>query len=77
MSLCRSCGAKIKWIETKNGKKMPVDPDYIDYEDAEVGDLLILDSGESIKVGPDSLLSYQGRVSHFSTCPQGDVWRKK
>lgn len=26
MSYCRSCGAPIKWIRTKNGKPHPVDP---------------------------------------------------
>lgn len=25
MSVCRSCGAAIVWLETKSGKKMPVD----------------------------------------------------
>lgn len=43
-SVCRSCGATIFWIITKNGKKMPVNEDG---------------------------------VSHFVTCPQAEVWRKR
>jgi hypothetical protein len=25
MTTCRSCGAKVEWVETANGKKMPMD----------------------------------------------------
>lgn len=29
MSECRGCGEEIEWIETVNGKKMPVNPGKI------------------------------------------------
>ena len=32
-SLCRNCGQPIKWIKTKNGKNMPLDPIGIDEGD--------------------------------------------
>ena len=32
-SLCRFCGQHIKWIKTKNGKNMPLDPIGIDEGD--------------------------------------------
>lgn len=47
MALFRSCGAKIEWVVTANGKKMPVDPDVVNYEDAEEGDVIISDGGNT------------------------------
>jgi len=32
-SLCKFCGQSIKWIKTKNGKNMPLDPIGIDEGD--------------------------------------------
>lgn len=78
MPQCRSCGAKIQWIQLESGKNMPVDEGYFDINEAERGDKLITDEGEVISFNPD--LNYedkQVRVSHFSTCPQADDWRKK
>lgn len=79
MSLCKSCGAQIDWVKVKNtGRMMPVDLDTVNYEDAENGDLLITDNGEIVRVNElQEMPNTYGRVSHFSTCPQADVWRKK
>ena len=30
-SKCRSCGATIFWVETKNGKKMPINADGVSH----------------------------------------------
>lgn len=82
MSTCRSCGAKIHWIELESGKKMPCDPELITTDEAEPGDVLVTVTGKTIKIPKtDELFSLQhteeGYVSHFSTCPQADEWRKK
>lgn len=78
ISECRSCGAAIVWTVTHNGKPMPVDA-----EPAEDGNIVLRPEGERI------VAEYPGRkhpslfevprthyVSHFSTCPDRDEWRK-
>lgn len=76
MSTCKSCGAKIIWIETVSGKKMPCDPGLIDAVDLEEGDLLVLEDGETLKVRPGHTVG-EGYISHFSTCPDADEWRQQ
>jgi succinylglutamate desuccinylase len=77
MTLCKSCNAKIDFIKTTAGKWMPVDPDYVDYEDAENGDVLITDGGVVYTVDHQkNYTSVSGRVSHFATCPNADKHRK-
>lgn len=73
MSVCRSCGAEIRWAKTTGGKPIPVDP-----EPAENGNLALETvRGElmafpaSLFVEPDEL-----HVSHFATCPNADEHRK-
>jgi len=79
MSNCRSCGATIKWIKLESGKSMPVDPDIT--ESLEVGDIFVTENGATVKVTLDNLRELEegpmGYISHFSTCPQADDWRKK
>lgn len=77
MSVCRNCGAKIDWVETEAGKKMPVDPDRVNLDDCEIGDILVTDLGETIKKTKETKIDAEGYVSHFSTCPKEDYWRKK
>lgn len=55
---CKGCGFPIVWITTKDGKKMPCDPEKL---------TVITDNGDAVT----------GRVSHFSTCPAADIFRKK
>lgn len=63
-SECRSCKATVFWIETDYGKRMPVDCDV----------------AGGYEPGPRSPrgdhLDGHG-VSHFSTCPDADTWRKR
>lgn len=76
MPQCRSCGAKIDWITTIAGKKMPVDPDYLKYEEAKQGDVIVTDGGIVYKVDHNkNLPSVKGRISHFATCRDADNWR--
>ena len=82
-SMCRSCGAIVKWITTVKGKKMPVDPELVSADDCEKGDLLVTEDGETHYI-TDRVLAHgegcealQGYVSHFATCSAAEDWRKK
>lgn len=63
MSTCRSCGAEIKWIETKAGKMMPVDPTPLEEGEGVLGK--VVDDGSGTLY-----------ISHFATCLEADSWRK-
>jgi len=56
---CRSCGAPIYWVATKNGKRMPVEVTVRHDFRCEV---------------PTHDRWGQG-VSHFASCPQSRSWR--
>jgi hypothetical protein len=74
MANCRSCGAIIKFIKTKKGKWMPVDPELLTAEDVELGDVIVTDSGEVTKVTEKTGIAL-GYISHFATCPNADEHR--
>ena len=60
---CRSCNAEIYWIDLK-GKAHPID----------------IKPASRILLREDRLDTGEIKdtyVSHFSTCPQADKWRKK
>ena len=77
MSVCRSCGQQIEWIKTTKGKNMPVDSEYVDYEEADNGTILVTDGGNVITVNEhQNMPNVKGRISHFATCPQANEWRK-
>jgi len=83
---CKSCGAPITWIKTKNGRVMPCDVPAVDYQDNYNGkDLIITEDGQVIrgtiiKNNPQSKLqlvvSGKGYISHFATCPNAAKHRK-
>lgn len=61
---CRSCGATVLWVETESGKKMPLD--------AEPERRFVIEAGHD----PMRARLRNTYVSHFSTCPQAERWRK-
>ena len=80
MPICKSCGAKIKWIDTSAGKKMPVNAEQVKYwqRDGAKGKAVTL-NGEVIScdfTGDISKPTGVGYISHFSTCPNADAHRK-
>ncbi len=78
MANCRSCDAVIDWIKTPGGKNMPVEGDYIKFDDLSVGEVIISDSGNVYKKQADQRMpSVKGRISHFATCPNANDWRNK
>ena len=86
MSACRSCGAPIEWVRTTNGETMPLDPDPRDDGNlARTGSRSTTRTGSEVDVvryvdpadlplpGLDPPDRY---VSHFTTCPDADQWRR-
>lgn len=60
MPECSACKAKIKWVETVNGKKMPLDAKPFQAVQVREG------IGEVIEV----------YTPHWATCPGADQFRK-
>ncbi len=80
MSVCRSCGAQIKFIQSaKSGKWLPCDIEQVDLYDLDQGDCIVNVCGEIIKadgkleLGKESL----GYVPHWATCPNAEQFRKR
>lgn len=70
---CKSCGAQVVWAVTSTGKRMPVD-----VEPAAMGNVLL----EARTVGAPLAVVWAGpvaggRLSHFSTCPDAKVYRRR
>ena len=80
-SLCKGCGRKIGWIETVNGKAMPVDPKMILYWQNPQGiAAVVAPNGEVVKAdltGPDDAATGLGYTSHFATCPAAAGFRRR
>ena len=80
MAKCRSCGAEIKFIKMRSGKFNPVDP----YKRTIIQDggheVLVTETGELVR---GTFASYEdganasGYISHFSTCPSTDSFRRR
>ena len=67
MGKCRSCGAEVVWVKTRSGRSMPLDA-----VNPNAGNVRIVDN--VAHVGADGSGHY---VSHFSTCPEADQWRRR
>ena len=82
LSVCKGCGAKIKWIRTIGGKKMPVDPEAVFVTAREGSERFVTDEGAVIsgrlarldEVGSRAPLAY---VPHWKTCPNAADFRQK
>lgn len=84
---CRGCGAVIRWITTRSGKAMPVDPEHLQewlIEDGFAGIgpriTLITSDGETVSGRQGSVISQgsrrvDGYVPHWSTCPKAKDFR--
>lgn len=79
MSKCKSCGAEIIWIKTKNGKAMPCNPQKISYKNTfPAGDLTLVTPDGRIAKGTLDLGSEDyWYESHFATCPAAASFRGK
>lgn len=78
MSVCTSCRAPIRWVETEQGKAMPIDRDPVPH-----GNLVLRGTGArtvAVVVVP-LLQTFEERaaphyVSHFVTCPNAAQHRR-
>ena len=70
MARCKACGSEIEWVTTTKGNSMP-----LDIGEVAGGNVMILLNGKAciVKPDPDVIRS----VSHFSTCPEAETFRKR
>jgi hypothetical protein len=76
--VCRSCGARIQWVETVAGRRMPLDVGA-----ASDGNVIFSSEGKALVLSQDA--AAQARQtgatrffrSHFATCPDREKWRRK
>lgn len=79
MSKCKSCGAEIIWIKTRNGKNMPCDAEPVYYLPDPDGKEVIVTSGGTVTHGflSDMRIAETGYRSHFATCPNANQHRRR
>lgn len=61
MSNCRSCGAKLRWVEMMSGKKMPLD----------------IKPMKMVQVKEDLGQVIDVYMPHWATCPGAEKFKKK
>lgn len=82
MAKCRGCNAEIKFIKTKSGKAIPVNPSPVYIEDKN-GDKIIVTTDGRISNGRQEIVTSQnqfltrGYISHFATCPFAGTFRNR
>lgn len=68
---CRICSARIIWLQTTNGKNMPVNPELVDYKEVAGGkERIVTPEGRVIageRANPEEADGF-GYISHFATC---------
>ncbi len=81
MAKCKGCGADIIWIQTLGGKSIPCDPQPVTYwEKAKAPGKVVTPNGEVLSCvfegDPDKATGI-GYISHWSTCPCAERFRKE
>ena len=77
---CRACGRPIKWVKMPSGKNMPCDLPEIRYNRDENGsESFVTEQGAIVRGIPvaDGETGYVGYISHFTTCPKADEFRRE
>lgn len=70
MARCRSCGARITWLETEAGKRIPVDEDpVVD------GNVVVLKGTKCRILRKGERAEAPRYVAHWATCPDASHWR--
>ena len=67
---CRSCGEPIRWVETRQGKRMP-----LDVEERSDGNVVIEADGKARVLPKGDPYTGPRYVSHFSSCVDAKQWR--
>lgn len=76
-SVCRSCGARIRWIKTISGKAMPCDAEEIRFNRGGGPETFVTPEGKVERGRRCREGEYTGYISHFATCPFADCHRKR
>lgn len=76
---CKGCGAAVRWIVTKNGKKMPLNTTPIQF--AKTGEFIWSDDGDCKKIA-EGVFNPQSTqkdwfTGHWSTCPNAKDFKKE
>lgn len=80
LALCRSCSARVVWIRTQSGKRMPLDADpspkgdFVIVKHIDGGTLAVLVTPKTVEFYHDIKERY---LSHFATCPDAGKWRRR
>lgn len=78
MAKCKSCGAEIIWIKTRNGKAMPCDAEPVPYRESFSGGMkLVTKAGDVVPGHYDGTSKDFAFISHFATCPNANRHRRK
>ena len=78
MAKCKSCGADIIWIKTKNGRSTPCDAKPIPFRESFSGGMkLVTKAGDVVPGNYDGTSDDFAYISHFATCPNADQHRRK
>ena len=76
MSICKGCGAEIRWIRMPSGKAMPVDVPGVPFTPGGGPTRFILENGSityGVKGRSGPMIGY---VPHWSTCPAAGHFKK-
>lgn len=73
---CKSCGAKMMWAVTENGKRIPLDLDPVSN-----GNMILVHGPDRSVVTAhylkkDEETTEDRYTSHFASCPQSKLWSK-
>jgi len=79
MATCKSCGARVRWVESPKGRPMPLDFDPVPNGNVTLSDDAVRRGVVATVWGrtetiPAGLARY---VVHPMTCPNGTVWRRR
>ena len=79
MSLCRSCGAQIKWIRTQSNVPMPVNPEVYTFRvDSKGSEVFVTQQGGVLRGDKSNEPgAIRGWISHFATCPYANEHRRR
>ena len=77
MAKCKACGAEIRFLNTSEGKLMPVNAEAVSYEPDPNGLFTLLGPGGHIERGRLAVAGSRiGYVPHWVTCPDADRFRR-
>lgn len=77
-SRCKSCGARVYWVQTPRGRKMPLDAHTLylqpgDGPSTGVTEQGVVVRGFAVVAGHHDVVAWE---SHFAHCPQAGGWRR-